>query len=86
MLHVETVDDIVEHQEPDAVIESFSHRKEQRDGERVQMRLAEYAVRRLPGRPVELNAQLKALCLPSFQGDGADALFRMQVAVKIRRR
>ena len=83
MLDVEAVDHIVEQKEADLLVEAFRHRQEERNRERVQVRLAEHAVRRTLPRSIELDRQLDALGGPGLDAHRVEVLAGMERRVDL---
>ena len=83
VLDVEAVDHVVEHEEAELLVEGLRHGQEQRDRERVQVRLAEHAVRRALARPVELDGQLDSLCRPRLDAHRREVLARVERRIEL---
>ena len=74
VLDVEAVDHVVEHEKSDLLVEAFRHGQKQRDRERVQVRLAEHAMRRPLTRAVELDRQLDPFRRPRLDAHRIEVL------------
>ena len=61
VLDVETVDHVVEHEKSELLVEACRHRQEERDRERVEVRLAQHAMRRPLTRAVETRSPARFL-------------------------